>query len=255
MEHIWQISEEHASGTFDIAKDLTSLRSATYLGAISAFPLPKGLQKSVSFSLARNGSYLKKDSSQLSGIGCLGGCPAPSQPLTLDMDEASLYCDSRPELAHNVYDFRIAIDCKALGAQSVSYEVLKKCRKLGLRTLRDWVSASHNSVITGIHQSDEAARAVEKSTVQDKVLGLAQHNRRRGLFQIIVHHTIKLCRAMPALAGQLPDRIPFNNPASEPLPFFRVPSGGIVPAEGTPACPTVPSLFTMGIMPILLKEA
>jgi hypothetical protein len=253
MKHIGQSSEEHASGTFNIAKDLTGLTPATYLGAIFVFPFPKGLQKSVSFSLAHDASHVEKDFSQLARIGSIGSGPAPGQPLTLNMDETSLYHDIRPKLAQNVYDFRVAINCKAPGAQSVSDEVIQKYRKLGLRTLRDRIAAGHNSVIVGIHQGNETTRAVKKGPVQDKVPGLAQNSQRRKLFKIIVNHTIKFCRAMPALTGQLPDRVAFNNPASEPLPFFRESGCGIAPTERASARTTVPALFTMRIMPVLLK--
>lgn len=257
MKQIWQSTKKHASGAFDIAKDLAGLKPRTYLEAIFPFPFPDSREKSVPIGSAMNRGYLKEDFSQLAGIGGLGRGPAPGQSLSLDMDQASLHCDTRPQLAQDVDHVRVTVNRKATRLQAVLYKRLKKCHKLWFGVLRDRVFTRDNLVLLSIHQGNEAAWAVQESAVQDKVLVLIQAQQwlRRRLFKIVVNHTVQLCRAMPTLMRQLPDRITFSHPEPEPLPLPGTPCRWITPDNGLPARRTKPALLSISIMTISLQSS
>lgn len=254
MEHVWQGTQKHAAGSFDIAKDLAGLRPGAYLHAIFAFPFVYRHKKLFPVCLAVNRSYLEKDFSQLSGIWSLGRGPAPGQSLPLNVDQASLHYDARPQLAQDVYYVRVAINCKAARPQAVLYKRLKKGYQLWLGVLRDRVLPHHDLVILGLHQGNQASRTMQESPVQNEVLAFtqAQQRLRRRLFEIVVNHTVQLCRAVSALIGQLPDRIAFSHPQPEPLPLSCAPCGGIMPANRLSATWTKPALFPITIMTISL---
>jgi len=257
MEHIWQSSQKHASSAFDIAEDVTGLRPTANLGTILSFPLTEVLKKLVPIFLAIDSGDLKKDFSKLLGICGFGRGPAPTQPLPLDVDEASLDWHARPQFPEGLYYVGVAINGKTARMQSGPYKTVKEGRKLGFRVLRDRILTGHNFAVVGIPQGKKGARAVKESPVHDAVLALTQAKRglRMCLFQIVINHTIEFCRAMPALAGQLSDRITFNNPAFEPLPFSGVPCRGIAPAKRAEARFAEPPLLAVCIMAISLNNA
>ncbi len=132
MEHIWQSSQKHDSGSFDIAEHLACLSPEAYLRAVSVFPISDRLQKVVPLGLAANVEHLEKDLSKLSGVSGLGVAPAPRQALPLNVDQASLDCDVRPELPEDFYYMGIAIDGKTARMQSVPAQPLKECQELGI---------------------------------------------------------------------------------------------------------------------------
>jgi hypothetical protein len=206
--------------------------------------------------LASNRGHLKKNSSQLSGIRCLREGTAPGQPLPLDVDETALDRDARPELPENSYHIGITVHSKATRMQSLLDKTLKERRELGLGVFRNGVLPSHNLAILSIHQGNETAWAVKESAVQYQVLALsqAQPRLRRSLFQIVINHTIKFCRAVFTLIRQLSDRISFGNPESEPLSLFCTLCRWIAPAKGLPARWTKPALPPISIMTISLQN-
>lgn len=206
MKHIRQSSQKHTSGSLYIAEDIPGFAPAADLGAVLSLPISDCIEKPVPVCRGTNAGNLEKDFSQLSGIKRLGESPAPRQPLPLNMDQASLHRDIRPELAENPYHIRVTIHGKAMRAQAVLDKTIKEHHKLELGVFRDRVLSSHNLAILRIHQSNEAVWAVQESAVQYQMLALSQSQQgRSSLFQIVVNHTIKLCRTMFALARQLSD--------------------------------------------------
>ena len=77
MEHIWQSSQKHTSGTFDIAEDSTGFRPVVYQVAIFAFPFGDGNKEFVTVRHSSNRSNLKENASQFSGVTCFGRRAAP----------------------------------------------------------------------------------------------------------------------------------------------------------------------------------
>ena len=257
MEHIRQSSQEHATGAFDITEYPTSLGPVVHEVAISAFPVHYVLNKLVTVHLSSDGDHSKKDTPQLSGVAGFGRCPAPAQPLSLDVNDASLDDYVGPELVQHTHNLGITINCKASRTQAFAHKVIEKRLELGYRAFGDRILTSHNLVRVGVHQSNETSRTVQEGTVQDKTAALGQTKARRWwcLFQIITNQTIELCRAVLALAGKLPNGIAFDNPASEPFSLFDVPGRRIVPAKRTPAMHTKPALLSIRIMAISLQNS
>lgn len=132
MEHIGQSSQEHASGSFDVAEDLAPFGPVMYPIAIPGFPVVDEFEEPVSVPLGANPSYLEKDLSQLSSISGLRVAPAPGQPLTLDMYQTALDCHIGPELPEDPCHVGVTIHRKAARAQSVPYQTLKELQELRL---------------------------------------------------------------------------------------------------------------------------
>jgi hypothetical protein len=177
--------------------------------------------------------------------------------LPLNVDQAALNNDARPEAPEHVSHVRIAIDSEATGAQAVPYLTLKEYSELWSRTLGDAVLASDKDMGLSIHQRNETTWAVNESAVQDEVVASsqAQSSLWGRLLKVVVDHAIKLPRAMPALARELPDRVAFHDPTPEPLPFVGRSGFLINPTEGMPALGAIPPLPPVGIMAVSLDNA
>jgi len=48
MEHIWQSSQEHTPGSFDVTENIACLTLPTYLGAILMLPVNNRAKKHIS---------------------------------------------------------------------------------------------------------------------------------------------------------------------------------------------------------------
>ena len=257
MEHIRQRSQEHASSPLDVAEDGTGLRPVTQLSAVAVFPSCEKAEKLVPVSWCVNMCDLEKYLPELSGIGGLGIAAAPGKSLPLNMNQASLHRNIRPELVKNPDHRGIAIDGEASWAQPTLFKSLQEHRKLRLRALGDTVAPSNQPVSFGVHQSDKASRSAEECSVQDKMLILLQiqSRLRRRLFKVISDHSMKLSRAIATLARQLPNRIAFNKPTSEPFLLSPVLGRFVTPANRAPTRGTKPSLLPISVMAIPLENS
>jgi hypothetical protein len=257
MEHIRQSSQQHASSSFNIAEYPTYLRPMVHQVSVFTFPVCDIIKKLVAIGLASDRSYFKKDDPQFSGVGCLRGSTAPSQPLPLNMNEASLDDDVRPEVAQYIHNLGIAINGKTSRAKTVTHEAFEEGHQLGNGAFRDRVLAGYNPVQIGVHQSNETSWAVQEGTVQDEMLASGQTRPALWwrLYQIIINHTVQLCWTMIALAGKLSNGVTFNNPAPEPLSLFGTFSRRITPAGRLLAGWTKPALLPIKITAISLQNS
>jgi hypothetical protein len=252
MEHIRQCSKEHTSSPFYVAEDVARLRPVTYLGAILVLPFPDKLEKCVPVFLGANTGYMEEDPPQLSGIGGLGDIAAPDQSLSLDVDKAALHGDTRPEAPEYICQVGVAVNSEAEGMQAPLYQTLQEYPELRSRAFGDSVLAGDKRMGLRIHQRNQTTRAMDKGSVQDEVLALPhdQYGLWRRLPKVVIDHTVKLTRAVPALTSQLPNRVALDDPTSEPLLFVDLSSPGIAPTERVPTPGTEPPLSAVGVMPI-----
>jgi hypothetical protein len=256
MEHIRQCSKEHTSSPFYIAEDVARLGPVTYLGAVLVLPFPDKLEKFVPVFLSANTGYLEEDIPQLSGIGGLGDIAAPDQSLSLDVDKAALHGDTRPEAPEYICQLRVAVNSEADGTQAPLYQTLQEYPNLRSRAFGDSVLAGDKRMGLGIHQRNQATRTMDKGSVQDEVLALRRDQYRlwRHLSKVVIDHTVKLPRAVPALTNQLPNRVALDDPTSEPLLFVGFSSPSIAPTERVLTPGTEPPLSAVGVMPISLDN-
>jgi len=255
MKHIRQGSEKHTSGSFNITENVAGLTPAAYLSTIFTLPLSYRTKKHVPVCRGLNPGNLEKDFSKPSG-GCgFGRYAAPGQALPLYMDQASLYYDIRPDLTENPYHLRVAVYSKTVRVQTSRYQRLKELQQLRFGTLGDAVLTGCNRVSLGIHQSNNATGTAQECSVHDEVLALQQIrcDLWRHLLQVVIDHTVKLSRAMPALNGQLPNGVTFNEPTPEPFLFIGLFCLSVAPSKGAPAVFTKPSLFAIGVITIFLN--
>lgn len=254
MEHIWQCSNKHTSGSFNIAEYIPGFAPAANEGTVFSFPVSDGLEKIVSFCAGTDSSNQEKDFSEPSGISSFRRGTTPGQALPLDMNQTSLPDGFRPELAKDPYHFRVAIYRKAMRLKSSLYQRLKKPLQLRLGVLRDTILTGHNHVGLSFHQGNEAARTIKECPIHDKVLALSQAQRWNGrlLFHIVTNHMIKLPRTVSALARQLSYRVTLNHPTSKPLLLVGPPGSRITPTIGVHtgrAEPALPSISIPAVSP------
>jgi hypothetical protein len=257
MEHIRQCSKEHAPSPFDIAEDIAGLGSVAYLGAIFVFPFLDESEKLLPLCMGVNPGHSEEYVPKLPSIGGLGEVAAPHQSLPLDVDQTALHSNAAPEAPEHVGYVRVAINGEATGAQAEINQPLEEYPELRPQAFRDAVLTSDQHMGLRIHQGNKTTRAMNEGPIQNEVVAFtqAQNGPRRRLLKAAVDHAVKLPRAMPALIGQLPDRIAFNDPTPEPLLLVDLPGLSITPTEGLPALNAKPPLFTVGIMPISLDGA
>jgi hypothetical protein len=230
MKHIRQSPEEHAPGPLDITKDRARFGPYRYLGAVLIFPGIKKPEKLIPVMSSVDTGNFEKYIPELPGVGGLGIGAAPGQSLALDMDEAPLHQSVWPECPDNLHDLGIAVNGKAARAQS---KRIKEPQNLRLGTFGNPVPPGYDSVGVSIHQDCKAKGTVQKCAVEDEVF--APSHVQSGLWrrlQVMIDHTVKLPRAVPALSRQLPDRITLHNPASEPFQFICFSGPGVIPAKG-----------------------
>ena len=252
VEHIRQCPHQHTPGPLDVAEDIPDLGPIVYLGTVLLLPVCDELEELVPVCFSANPGHLEEDISELSSVGSLGDIAAPDQPLALDMDQTALHGHTRPKAPEYVCQVGVAINSEAAGAQAPLYQRFQEYPELSPRTLGDSVFAGDECMCLRIHQRDKATGTVDKRPVQDQVLGLPQRQDglRRYLRQIVVDHTVELSRAVPALTGQLSDRVAFDDPTPEPLLFIGVPGLGIAPTERAPTPEAVPPLPAVGVMAV-----
>jgi len=258
MKHIRQSSQKHTAGSFNVTEDISCLAPHTYLVTELNFPFLDIFKKLAPVFRGSDPRNLKEDLPEMPGIGSPGRYATPGQALPLNMDQASLHYDTRPELTDNSHYGTITIHGKTMWIQSRLFQACQEFDKLGFRIFGDTVLASYEGVCVGIHQGNKATRTSKECPIQDKALVLFQvrNGLWRHLFQIVVDHTVKFPWAIAALIRQLSGRITFNNPESKKFIFFGT-SDLIAPASSATRAPTrstEPALFPLGTMTISPKN-
>jgi hypothetical protein len=77
VKHIWQSSQKHTPGPFDVTEDVAGLTPPAYLRAIFKLPISDSAKKRVSLCWGPDPGNLEKDLPELSGVGSFRGCAAP----------------------------------------------------------------------------------------------------------------------------------------------------------------------------------
>lgn len=251
MKHIRQCSYKHTSGSLDVAEDVSGFMPVIDHRAILAFPFDDSFKELITVCQCVNPGNLMEYLPQLTGVGSLREATAPGQPLALNVDQAPLNCDFRPELPEYLYHVGITVHRKARWLQSSRNQVFKEQFQLRLRALRDTVFPCYKRMGTSIHQGHETVWTMKESTVKDKmpILPQAQYWRWHPFFQLVIYHTVELSQAVFTLICQLSRGVTFNNP--KPEPFILLPICSLsTPPAGPAARRTQPALFPFGISTI-----
>ncbi len=252
MEHIRQSPQQHTTSTFDVTENMTSLSPYSYFSAIHFLPNSNGLKKSITFCHGTNACNLKKDFPKLTRITCFGRNAAPGQSLTLNMDQATLHDNIRPETPDCLDHLRVTINCKTMRTETILDQTLEKRFELSLGVFCYAILTGNQGMTTSFHQSHNTPRTLQKSTIENQMLTLSQSRRCLGrrLFQLIIYHFVKLSRAVLALMHQLPDRIAFHNPEFEPFCFRVIRRFLDTPPKRCPTRAAIPTLPSSFIMPV-----
>jgi len=86
--------------------------------SVPIFPVMQLRDKMFSIGSALDGHDLKEEGSEIFGIGAFGIAPTPHEPLSLDVNQATLNQDPRPQQSQDPHQMRITIDSSAYREQS-----------------------------------------------------------------------------------------------------------------------------------------
>src|SRR5512138_1498068 len=101
MEHVRYSCEQHASCSLQVAGNPTALRLPGNTGTVLFLPCTESSQKGIAIRFGIDGKHLQEEVAQMFAIGSLRETSAPPQPLSLNMDQASLDNDIGPVGAQN----------------------------------------------------------------------------------------------------------------------------------------------------------
>ncbi|HPQ81619.1 MAG TPA: hypothetical protein PLZ86_07850 [bacterium] len=132
VKHVWQGFEEHASGSFEIAEDPSTLRYLEEFLSVTIFPVFKVGNEVVAFFNGIDVGHEEEDFTQQFCIMAFRAHAAPHEALTLNMDQTSLDDDLGPNGPEGSDDVRIAVHSAAAGIEASVLEGLKKGCELAL---------------------------------------------------------------------------------------------------------------------------
>lgn len=253
MEHIGKSFKQHASCALNIAKNPTMLWFRLYTKSIFIFPSLNSLNKLISFSKRMNQRYSKKDFSERSGICSFRICSTPSQPLTLDMNQASLKSNVWPYETNDLHHMGIPINCCAMGKKSFVFNLFTEIPKIGW-ALRAIQLRSNDSMSLCIHNNQDTLTALQKSSIQynvpDRMKPISLWD---GLMHPIMNNPTYCRDTMSTLYSKLSKGIAFGNPAFKPNSVLQHSVWTIADSIAVFTSTAVPALFTISCSSISLK--
>lgn len=122
----------------------------------------------IALSRSTQGHDLEKKRSQLFGISALGVPSTPTQPLALDVHQATLNQDLRPQLPQDAHEVRIAVYGGAGGRQAVFGEREQESAQM-CGSFRHLGGSVNHCEAFSVHNGKDSFALVQKRSVQNEV--------------------------------------------------------------------------------------
>ncbi len=199
MKHVRQRSEQHASRTFQIAKDPTGFWGMSNEVAIAMFPCFNKREELGAFFTSVDMHHSKEEKPQMFCIGAFGKTATPTQSLTLNMDEAALNHDGCPLVPQGFDKVRITVNGSAFWYYGTFCECMTQTAQ------RDWAFGDtrfsmHHGKVFSIHHSKYSFALFEKCAVENQILDVRQQGRERWwTIQPIGDDALQRAYAVPTL--------------------------------------------------------
>jgi hypothetical protein len=150
---------------------------------------------------------------------------APAQALSLDMNQASLNDNPRPDCLDRVESVRIAVNRGAFGPQAVALKVSAEREQIW-RAFFDAIGRVEDSMCAPVHHGKHSVSMLKECSVQDEILigrhlSAVQEKFWRS-FEPVMNNALDGCATVAALLNELANAVALGNPATKPYIFTLV---------------------------------
>ena len=216
MKHIGKSGQQHASGSFEIAKNASSLGFHDDATPVMILPMMNLGKKTITFDRGMDSRHLKKDLPQVFGIGSFRISSTPTKALSLNVHQTTLNDDLWPKLAQCPGEMGVPVDDGGLGpCPTLDHGMAKSAQISG--TFGTIHHAMDHRVIFSIHGDKQPFGPFHEGPIQDQVLtGRQVAGKRRQLTQPVVDDPLDGGSAVTTLLGQLSKGIALHDPSPKP---------------------------------------
>ncbi len=216
VKHIGKSGQQHASGSFEIAKNATSLGFHGDATPVTILPMMNLGKEAVTFVRGMDSCHLQKDFPQVFGIGSFGGSSAPTEALSLNVHQTTLNDDRWPKLAQCPGEMGVPVDGSGFGPGPTFGQGMAESAQIP-GTFGNVHHAMHYRVIFSIHGDKQPFGSLHEGPIQDQVLTERQvAGKSRPLTQPVVDDPLDGCSAVTTLLGQLSKGIALYDPSPKP---------------------------------------
>lgn len=248
VEHVGQGMEQEAPGPFDIGEDPSSTGPAGNGLAEALLPFPPVVDELIPLLTGANIFYLPKESPEALDRRLLGIPPAPGESLALDMHQAALDEDIRPDRPQNGFHLRQAVDRDALGHQAGLPKGQAPLMHLASTLFHSVLPIHHGPQNRIADPNHGTLSAVKVGAVDHQVSKFRQVQGGAGRTrEPIAYYPLDGAAAVAALSHQLSHAVALTDPALEPDPLAIPPSRHSGSGESLTAGRAAPSLLAPGI--------
>lgn len=218
-------------------------------------PSPVSSYKTIASLDRPNPREAKQETAQfLTGRGLRVG-PQPTAALMLNVVKTSLNFGMGPKGGDRFESGSLPICRKGKRIQTTLFETLKPLKE-GFKPFLGHVQVREDGLISKMHECHQTTVPVEIGAIQNQILEHAEVLWfQRSLFKPVVFDALELGRAVAGLLRQLPNRIMFHNPKSEPMSLMMPFVFLIGSDKGLGANRTSKSLLVIGALTEALNGA
>ena|SRR2546425_3986524 len=150
---------------------------------------------------------------------------APAQALSLDMNQASLNDNPRPDCLDGVESMGIAVNRGAFGPQAMVLKASAEREQIW-RAFFDAIGRVQDSMCGSVHHGKHSVSMLEECSIQDEILvgrhlSTVQEKFWRS-FEPVVNNALDGCATVAALLNELTNAVALGNPATKPDIFAQV---------------------------------
>jgi hypothetical protein len=197
------------------------------------------------------GHDFEEKSPEMFGVGAFGIASTPHQSLSLDVDQAALNQNSRPQRPQDPHHMEIAIDGSAARNQALFFELSAKRIEIAgaFGHLRGSVD---DRIVFGLHHGKNTFAPVDISPIHKKMSMSSQLDRlSRRMFKPILDDPPNRARAVAALSCDLPYAVALNDPTLKPDPLAQLLVEFAFPNESATAPATTKTLSSLPTLSVL----
>lgn len=250
MKHMWQCFEQHAAGAYEVADYPATFRDLRQLEAIVVLPGANGREEGISLNQSVDRCNSEEYFPQTLGVRTGWIPPTPHQALALDMHQAALNGNRRPQSSNHFDGLWVAVESAADRRQPIDLKRLEERRELLLRVFVDPILAMNYLAPNAIHDGDEATTLIQEGSVEDQVLGKVHLGWRRRPVEPMVYDTLQCRRAEPTEIPELAHIEPFCQPSLEPYLLTTNLVGWQQPGKRSAAAETPPALSAVAVVAV-----
>lgn len=250
MKHMWQGFEQHAAGAYEIADHPAAFWDLRQFEAVATFPGTNGRNEGVSLNGGTNRCDSEEYFPQTLGVRARWIPTAPHQTLALNMHQAALDDDRRPQSPKYSDGLWVAVESTADRSQPIDLKRLEERRELPLRVFVYSILTADYLAQSSVHDRDEAATLIQESSIEDQVVGKVCLGWLWWSVEPMVYDTLQCRRAEPTDRPKLSHVESLGQPSLEPCTPVVKAFVDSLPVERPATFETPPSLPAIDVMTV-----